>query len=211
MKLSKLLPIVAGVGAVFIILGIDRKRIGVNAQPRNTRKENLLIGDSLFASGGAQSALEELTGERWSRLATVGWTTAQARAEVERADLTRYGTVVVLLGVNNFVNAAFPSERTIGDLAEIYRMAREAGCRVVAVQPTPWASYRRADEPSLQRHADVASWLSRGADGLVDAITDTSALGDGRDRLLAQYDAGDQLHLNRAGQRRLGELIHRST
>lgn len=165
------------------------------------------VGDSLTQHGGYVARLRERVGGAWSAIAEQGaglWRIVQ----LVRGRLGGYDTVVVLAGVNALHRGYADCQ---AGLIELYRAAREAGARnVIAVTLTPWRGYSRWSTEADTVRARLRAWQLDGASGLVDATIDAWAgLGDGAGRLRAEYDAGDGLHMNMAGQRALGDLIAR--
>ena len=76
---------------------------------------------------------------------------------------------------------------------------------MIAVALTPWAGYRRTNAGQQAATRALNRWLK--AEARVDIVVDTSSLGDAQGRLLPAYDSRDGLHLNKAGQTKLGQLI----
>jgi lysophospholipase L1-like esterase len=74
----------------------------------------------------------------------------------------------------------------------------------VAVELTPWGSHARGSSRIGETRA-----LNSGLEisPSVEVVVKTGSLGDDSGRLLPEYDSGDGLHLNAAGQRALGALI----
>jgi lysophospholipase L1-like esterase len=168
----------------------------------------LAIGDSLTAS---KDYCEEL-----SKLAAAGSTVScrglpgkgtgnimsDLRVQYPPAALAKFTDVIVLAGVNDIASGR--SIATIEhNLTTIYNYIRKAGPRIVAVQLTPWHSYRyREDWDASTR--EVNNWIKSAS---VDAVVETFHLGDFQGRLLESYTSGDGLHLNKAGSQKLAALV----
>jgi len=146
----------------------------------------------------------------FSNESAIGASTGRMLAVSERTIGRGLVDVIVEGDLND---GARPASYTISNLRRIYRRAKDAGARVIAVTSTPWRGYRRHAGWSAEAQArqdEVRRWILSGADGLVDVAVDAyTPLQDPRrpGHLDPQYSAGDNLHLNRAGQERLGRII----
>lgn len=162
----------------------------------------LVIGDSIAA---ARNSFADQLGA--DKLAGVGWTTRRMLEAVRQANLGNYGVVVVEGHVNDREATA---EWTKANLREIFRMARDAGARVVAVGITPWAGYRTWTPAAGMNRLEVERWLRSGADGLIDQHVNLYAVmgQPGQpDRLDPGLDSGDHLHPNSSGQGTIASLL----
>lgn len=111
--------------------------------------------------------------------------------------------VIVAAGVNDVASGRALADITDA-LGNMYAAAKAAGARVVAVPIMPWAGYMPAARRArlTADTAAVNAWIqSAGVD-----VVPVASLGR-NGSLRREYDAGDGLHLNAAGQRQLGALI----
>ncbi len=113
------------------------------------------------------------------------------------------GTVVLLAGTND-VSRDLPAARLTAELAQLCRLARDRGVRVVLLTLPPASKRPPAQEAVRQR---VNDWIRSTtlADVVVDADAVLRAPGQPT-RLLPAYDR-DHLHLTPAGHRALGEAV----
>ena len=110
--------------------------------------------------------------------------------------------LIVLGGVNDLAAGRRIAD-TIAHLANLYETARAHGIRVIAVIPTPWAGHTYGADRQTETQV-----LAAGIRGLrPDVVIESRDMGDDRGRILPQYDGGDGLHPNGAGQRAIGNLI----
>jgi lysophospholipase L1-like esterase len=206
-KLTALILAAAGLGSV--LWALFRR-----AQPLSRPATAAAVGDSLTAHGGYVARLRERVGGAWTIIAEEGaglWRIVQ----LARGRMMRFDTIVVLAGVNALHRGYADCQ---AGLIELYRMARaerervgtEEGVRVIAVTMTPWRGYSRWSAEADSVRARLRDWQLSGASGLVDATVDAwTLLGDQNGRLRPEYNAGDGLHMNMAGQRALGDAIAR--
>lgn len=174
---------------------------GTSPSPPASMGSVIAFGDSLTA--GRNSYADILGADKVARVgASSAWVRQNA---LERLASATYDTVIVLAGVNDGNGRS-----TISNLRDIYSAARAQGARVVAVTELPWRGYPSWSAAAQARQDDTNRWILSGGDGLVFAAVDAySALSDPtRPGYLApQYDSGDGLHLNAAGQRRLAQVV----
>jgi len=166
------------------------------------------VGDSLTAHGGYTARLRAVVGGTWAVLAESGASLWRI-VNLVRGRLTSYDTVVILGGVNS-LDRGFADQQAA--LIELYRAARDqkADCQVIAVTMTPWRGHSSWTPERDEVRARLSAWQLGGASGFVDAAVDSmAALGDAEGRLRREYDSGDGLHLNAAGQQALGDAIAR--
>jgi lysophospholipase L1-like esterase len=111
--------------------------------------------------------------------------------------------VIVLAGVNDLASRR-GVQHVVEGLERIYQEARVRGARVIAVELTPWGGHVRGRH-LIDETREVNSWLDRSPS--VEMVVNTSGLGI-EGHLRPEYDSGDGLHLNAAGQQRLGSIIY---
>lgn len=209
-------PLLIGLGAGALLAGgaaflswrshPQGKTIATTNSPsrRTARSQSILaVGDSITMARGSYATI--LGAER------VGLSGAQAREVAELAlpviQSRQFGVVVVLAGLNDG-NAR--AAATKAALRSIYRTARQSGAQVVAIAETPWRGYTRWNAAAGARHEELRRWVLGGADGLVDIAVDPYRSLEDRSRpghLDPQFDSGDHLHPNAAGQRALAEQV----
>lgn len=117
---------------------------------------------------------------------------------------------VLLAGIND-VSSGKSSTTIYKSLSDLWRATKQAtGAKVVAVLLTPCGSYPKCRPGTAfaatreQVNNMIASAL--GSPDNVDAVIDTSQLGDEEGKLLPEYSNGG-LHLSAAGSQRLAELV----
>lgn len=202
MNIKHFFMAIIGIG-IFMVFGRRSKPFSSCSQRRG-----LVIGDSLTAHGGYVSEIRLSTSHPWDVVAEVGWRTSSMLTAARVTDFSKYSSLVVLGGVNDFVHARVSAQNIIWNLSEILRIAQQAGVEQrIIVSTTPWAGYRTATAEALEKQRIVNAWILSGADGLATAVVDTSSLGAPDGHLVTLYANADRLHLNVAGQRRLGQLI----
>ncbi len=182
------------------------------------------VGDSLTAGGhwaraasnyinlGTQGAdALELDGRQnvyaeYRQFARGGWGANQIRRSVFPQALQYEPTdVVIMAGVNDMASGR-SVESTFAALADMYETARRAGARVYAVPVLRWAG-ARASSGAAQAKTERLNGMIRAYASNYDAVfIDAQELG-GRGALPDFADSGDGIHLSRAGQKRLGEII----
>jgi lysophospholipase L1-like esterase len=188
---------------VAIGLGVLLVTSGTKAQPR--LKRVLAVGDSLTA-GSYPKVLERLL-PPGSEVIQMGFTNAGAQEIYTKAATElasgNYDIIVVLAGVND-LSSNRGAEHASQWLQKIYDEARIAGAMVVAVEVLPWAGWP-GGEVRLPETKLLNQWMHRLTD--VDVVVDTRSMGDSYGKLLDKYDSGAGLHLNRAGNEYLAQLI----
>jgi lysophospholipase L1-like esterase len=114
-----------------------------------------------------------------------------------------YDVVVVLAGVNDLASGRSVST-TKEWLQRIYDEAIAAGSRVVTVELLPWAGHPIGAMKVAETEA-LNLWI-RQLDGFARTRTvSTTSMGDGLGRSL--YAGIDGLHLTRAGNEKLAQLV----
>jgi lysophospholipase L1-like esterase len=117
-------------------------------------------------------------------------------------------TDLVVLAAVNDVAAGRTATQITTDLHALFARAKATGVRLVAVRLPPAAGHARFVRRG-EVVAAVNAWISdqKGRPDGPDEVVDPAALGDAAGRLAPAFDSGDHLHMNRAGYRRLGEII----
>jgi lysophospholipase L1-like esterase len=163
----------------------------------------MCLGDSVTAHGGYVAVLQQtfprLTFENHG---VVGQST---RAMLDRARPllvpSAYAGVIVMGGLND---GDRPASWTVNNLEAIYTLAKASGARVAALSETPVYHYPSWNSGAQARAEGARRWvLAKPAHADV-AIDTWPAL-----RGQAQYYAPDGLHLNAAGQAKLGQVVAR--
>lgn len=114
-----------------------------------------------------------------------------------------YDVVVVLAGVNDLASNK-PVSVASEWLQHIYNEAIAAHARVVAVELLPWAGHSIGATKIAETEA-LNQWI-RQLEGFAGTrVVSTSSMGDGLGRSL--YAGSDGLHLTRAGNEKLAQLV----
>jgi lysophospholipase L1-like esterase len=114
-----------------------------------------------------------------------------------------YDVVVVLAGVNDLASGRSVSTAKEW-LQRTYDEAIAAGARVVAVELLPWAGHPVGAKKVAETEA-LNLWI-RQLDGILGTrVVSTTSMGDGLGRSL--YAGSDGLHLTRAGNEKLAQLV----
>jgi lysophospholipase L1-like esterase len=194
-----LIGIAAAVGLGVLLVSSSSRAQGKGA------KKVLAVGDS-FTAGPYPKLLEAILPEG-SSVTALGYSKKGAAFIHENASNALnsgdYDVVVILAGVNDLSSNRGATVAYI-NLAKMYAEAMAAGAVVVAVEVLPWGG----TEYGAKRLTETAELnrLIQQSDN-VDFVVDTQSMGDGTGRLLKKYDNGSGLHLNRAGNEKLAELV----
>lgn len=171
----------------------------------------IVVGDSLTAHDGYRRALAGLTPYRsWDNVSEVGAGAGRILELLREANVEMGpGDAVVLAGVNDIA-----SGRSLGTiqarLLDIYSHLKSFGYRVIVVTTLPWAGYTSWTAEKGQKQQALNAWLKEQARlGVVDCVVDAFPAFSNQGRLRSEYDQGDGIHLNQAGQVALGRLIAR--
>jgi hypothetical protein len=160
------------------------------------------VGDSIVAHPGFTAGLNKLRGYTWQNHGVVGNTTRSMLARADRWANPRFSEIVIMGNLND-MSPRLPPEWTIQNLRNLYRRAKAAGARVVAVTSTPWAGYTRWTPGEQADQNVVNGWILSGADGIPDVVVDAFHPLEDPQRpghLRPEFAARDKLHLNRTGQ-----------
>jgi lysophospholipase L1-like esterase len=194
--------------------------LGLSRSPPPRERRVALVGDSITAYDGGYGRRLQQDLPNW-QIDNFGWAGQKSgevrqRLQVGKADtskkevdLSKYGTVVILCGVNNIDRP----EEVKADLQAMYRLAHENGVRVVAVQLTPWKDYANAKgtswTPQRQSNTDQVNQWIRTAAKDVDLVVDASpALRDPKNPQATRTDlTKDKLHPNPKGQDAMGDEV----
>jgi len=167
------------------------------------------VGDSIVANGGFLRVLNSLQGYSWQNFGVVGNTTGQMLSRSDQWARASFTEILIMGCINDFSRRR-NVEWTIDNMRQMYELARGVGARLVVVTSTPWDRYAAWNGPKQLKQNRVLQWQYAGADGLADVVVDAyHPLADPArpGALRRDYAARDQLHLNRSGQNRLGEVI----
>ncbi len=182
----------------------------------------LVLGDSLSdprAHGGGYLAPLSACGAQIENLARGGFMVNQMRRRFEALALPRlhsFDTLLVFGGVNDIYSdesAGRTVEKISADLSVMYRAAKAAGLRVIALGVAPWGGFRRYyNERRAASTRRLNDWLRAQRDaGLIDVLIETTPLlSCGDPELLCPELAApfkDGLHFGKAGHARLAEAL----
>jgi lysophospholipase L1-like esterase len=147
----------------------------------------------------------------YTRFSTSG---INALARLPQDVLERAGarTVIVFEGINDIQQTPHQADPApiIAGLAQIAAQSRARGLRVVGATIMPWKGWA-AWTPELEAtRLAVNTWIRAGGDGLLAGVADfdraTREPGDPQ-RMRPDYDSGDHLHPNDAGDRAMAAVI----
>ena len=178
------------------------------------------IGDSLTAQ--YQIELSSKLGSSWEVITAGcgGNTTGQMVARFHSDVLNHKPNYVIIWGGINDIGPGDPSTSpgiVEGNLQGMYTAAHNAGAKVVAINITPFKGNDVVNgvpytwSPEKQAAADaVNAWIASQASGIDYRVDANSLLQDSQNpnTLLPQYDYGDHLHLNLAGQYLVGDAVY---
>lgn len=162
-----------------------------------------MFGDSLTTSASYASPLaQRLNLNGFREVATGGWSSTQLLAAIGSTDLSEVTTSVICVGVND-VLASVSASTIQANLAAIEALLPDA--HFITIPPcgnyTSWTSGKEAIRQA------VNSWMLSNLGNVTDIEL---VIGDGdgdQPVLLAEYDSGDGLHWNEAGDRRVAEYV----
>lgn len=161
----------------------------------------MVLGDSITAHGGYVAALQRaLPNLTFENHGVVSNSTSSMLARA-RPLLTpgAYAGVVVMGGLND---GDKPVAWTTSNLASIYALAKASGARVAALTETPVLSYPTWTSGAQARQDGARRWVLAKPAGVDVAVDTWNPL-----RGHAEYYAPDGLHLNAAGQAKLGQVV----
>ena len=196
------LLIYAAAGGLVIFLG-SRVLAGFHQDIPPGARKVACLGDSLTASGIYAKQLKQYLppGSITKSYGYVGKGSGYVYNKLSKVLAWEPTDIVILAGVNDLPHAG-GSATVIKNLEKMYAEAHVAGVRVVAVQLTPWLCYHNTNPNGT---FVVNNWIEN--DSTADAVVSTWNLADAEYCLLNEYDGGDGLHLNKAGQHVLAQTI----
>jgi lysophospholipase L1-like esterase len=174
------------------IAGTSRARYGV--------ANSGIGGNRLLLDGGYPRA---------DRFAVAG-PSAAARFDADVLDRAGVRTVIILIGINDLLMAPAVTDPgpIVAGLGQLAARARERGLRVIGGTITPFGGWRAWTPAAEQARLAVNEWIrtSGGFDGVADfdqAVRDPADL----TRLATDFDSGDHLHPNDAGNQALADAV----
>lgn len=200
---------------------------GESPNPSQQRRRTCrvaVIGDSLSdprsAGGHYVRVLQaRATKSRFDNYARGGHMVNQMRsrfqADVFGPGKATYTHVLVFGGVNDLISnltAHRTNDRIQSDLSQMYRWAKEAKARVVAMTVTPWGGFTRYFNAQRAENTVLLNqWLLAQQGQLADVVVDAYALlscGDPK-RLCPQYvpPFNDGLHFSKSAHEVLAEAL----
>lgn len=209
MKLSHVLGLGTAVATgAGVLLWIFARVASSSHRPARRREyhRGLIVGDSLVAAPLLTQELTRRFGVLWDNVAVVGRNSGQILEQVRQS--FRPGThdvMVVSVGAND---GARPLAWTQGHVQELVARARAGGADVVLFTEPPLRGYRNPPQlEALQRSEASRMWVLSGSAGADFVVDLHQVLGRGRGVIAAEFDAGDGLHPNAAGRRRLAQAV----
>lgn len=182
--------------------GIDPEDVTRSTETRGCGSDVGLVGDSITRSAHYPRKLKGLcAGTRFTNApdhySFIGKRTDQMRDDLPRVLAAKHDTVIILGGVNNIYQGAAIQ----GHLAAMYRRARAAGARVVAVTVMPYKGYPSWRAEYGRNIRELNTWIRAQAGKDVDVVVDAfAAFSDPADPDAMKRElTGDRLHPNQAG------------
>lgn len=163
-----------------------------------------VFGDSLTTSPSYASPLaQRLNVNGFRELATGGWSSTQLLAAIEGSSIpAEVTTSVICVGVND-VLASVSASTIQANLAAIEALVPDA--HFVTIPPcgnyTSWTSGKESVRQA------VNTWMLANLANVTNIETVIGDSDPSQPVLLAQYDQGDGLHWNEAGDRRVAEEL----
>ena len=199
-------PLVAAAavgGSAALLRWWRRMKDKVPAGPRRV----VALGDSWTADGGYVRQLLALLpeGSTAQALGYTGHGVAVIAGHLDEALGLRPNDLIVGAGTNDLPGRS--AETIIVGLRGLFTRAKAAGVRLIALELPPVHGYRTvATDAHRARRAQVNKWLR--ASELPDVVVPMEWLGGEGEALLPQWDRGDHLHPNGAGQAAIGRRVH---
>ncbi|MET0423993.1 MAG: SGNH/GDSL hydrolase family protein [Actinoplanes sp.] len=147
-----------------------------------------------------------------SRRKSVAGRSAQARFGADVLERPGARSVVILLGINDIMITPQQTDpgQIIAGLAQLCARARAQDLRVVVGTLTPFRGWHLYSPQREGVRQAVNAWIRSGGGGAFDAVADFDlALRDPADpgRLRAEFDGGDHLHPNDAGELAIANVV----
>ena len=175
-------------------------RVAGLSGPRYGVANSGIGGNRLLLDGGYPRA---------DRFAVAG-PSAPARFDADVLDRAGVRTVIILIGVNDLLMSPPVTDPAliVAGLGQLTARARERGVRVIIGTITPFAGWRTWTPAAEQTRQAVNQWIrtSGGFDGVADfdqAVRDPADV----TRLATDFDGGDHLHPNDAGDQALADAV----
>ncbi|MBI5152775.1 hypothetical protein HZA39_04525 [Candidatus Peregrinibacteria bacterium] len=196
------------------------KAIALPEIPQTPLDKTAFMGDSL-TKGMEMYAGKEIEGA--GAFGIGGQNTGQMLKRFKREVVDGgYKKVVILAGVNN-LGSNWTPEKTERDLEKMYKMAKEAGIKVVACTLPPWGKFMKnhaykkfaverglTAEKMQSATEQLNNWIRSQEGGLVDKVVDLyKYMGDEADPTFQkrEFAAGDGLHQTGRGSISMLEII----
>ena len=169
-------------------------------------KSVVIVGDSLVSGSFISDKLRKWLGTEWTieQFGIPGESTWNLYLRIDIA--SEYSYVVILSGVNDIM--INPSQ-TMKNLNIIYRDMKWSDIQVIAITLTPWEGYKKWNKLHQINTDTINRWIMTKPHG-IHVIDSHSLLGEGyrSNRLCAEYQVGDNLHLSKKGKLILAIAIY---
>ena len=193
--------IAIGLGGLFLWRAVSSNGACVPVGPRRV----VCLGDSITAHGGYPAALQGLlpAGSGADTLGYPGAGTAAIQGHIGEA-LAGAPTDLVLLAGANDIASGRKISTSLSNITAMVSSAKAKGVRVILVTLTPWAAHTRYNGAKT---SSLVNAIIRMQDLPSVVVVTTDKLGNSMGGLKSEYDSGDGLHLNNAGQAALGKAV----
>ncbi len=182
----------------------------MSGKAKKAPKKRIIVtlGDSITAGGYARDLKKIVPG---SRTYTFGYPGKQTGLIVGKLDLALAKTpddIIILAGVNDIASGKSFNHVT-KNLKKMYDKAHKAGVRVIAVKILPWHA-RKSSKGKEHVTKKVNEWIeAQGSTKEVSVVIEgKKMLSDDPSKYEMSKDyTGDGIHPNKAGRKRLAEII----
>jgi lysophospholipase L1-like esterase len=179
-----------------------------NAKKAPKKRIIVTLGDSITAGGYARDLKKIIPGSRTYTFGYGGKQTGFILGKLDLALAKKPDDIIILAGVNDIASQKSFSHVT-GNLKKMYDKAHKAGARVIAVKILPWHA-RKSSKGREHVTEKVNEWIEaqEGTEQVSVVIEGKKMLSDDPSKYeMSKKYTGDGIHPNKAGKKRLAEII----